>query len=59
MRNAWVLDLTTQNGLDDQELLSGLDYAAEQDWLKVGRKGLLLTKTGKVAAACGWDVAAA
>ena len=46
MANARVLDLATQNGLDDQELLSGLNYAAEQDWLKVGLKGLLLTKAG-------------
>jgi hypothetical protein len=48
MGSARVLDLATQNGLDDQELLSGLDYAAEQNWLTVGRQGLLLTEAGKV-----------
>jgi hypothetical protein len=47
MGKAWVLDLATQNGLDDQELLSGLDYAAEQNWLKVRRKGLFLTEAVK------------
>jgi hypothetical protein len=47
MHCAWVLDLASQNGLDDQEFLSGLDYAAEQSWLKVERKGLLLTEGGK------------
>jgi hypothetical protein len=36
MENAWVLDLAMEKGLADQELLSGLDYAAEQDWLIVG-----------------------
>ncbi len=58
MANARVLDLATQNGLDDQELLSGLNYAAEQDWLKVGLKGLLLTKAGKAATTSTGKVAA-
>jgi hypothetical protein len=58
MHNTWVLDLATQNGLDDQELLSGLNYAAEQCWLKVERKGLLLTEAGKAATASSWNVAA-
>jgi hypothetical protein len=58
MGNTWVFDLATQNGLDDQALLSGLDYAAEQKWLKVGRKGLLLTEAGKAATTCSWKVAA-
>jgi hypothetical protein len=58
MGNAWALDLATQNGLEDQELLSGLDYAAEQNWLKVGRKGLLLTAAGKAATTSRWDIAA-
>jgi hypothetical protein len=49
MRNAWVLDLATQNGLDDQVLLSGLNYAAEQNWLELRRKGLSLTEAGKAA----------
>jgi hypothetical protein len=56
MRNAWVLDIATQNGLDDQELLSGLNYAAEQNWLKVDKTGLLLTTAGK--AATNWKIAA-
>jgi hypothetical protein len=56
--NAWVLDLATQNGLDDAALLSGLNYAAEQNWLKVGRKGLLLTEAGKAATSSNWNVAA-
>jgi hypothetical protein len=56
--NAWVLDFATQNGLDDQELLSGLDYAAEQNWLEVGLKGLLLTEAGKAATTSSWNVAA-
>jgi hypothetical protein len=42
--NGRILDIATRNGVDDQELLSGLNYAAEQDWLKVGKKGVLLTK---------------
>ena len=58
MGNAWILDLSTQNGLDDQELLSGLDYAAEQNWLEVEQEGLLLTEAGKVAAVSGWTAAA-
>jgi len=58
MDNAWVLDLSTQNGLDDQELLSGLDYAAEQGWLEVGQEGLSLTEAGKAATASGWNAAA-
>jgi len=58
MANAWVLDLSMQNGFDDQELLSGLDYAAEQNWLEVEQEGLLLTEVGKVAAASGWTAAA-
>ena len=58
MAHAWVLDLSMQNGFDDQELLSGLDYAAEQNWLEVEQEGLLLTEVGKVAAASGWTAAA-
>jgi len=51
MSSAWVLELMTQNGFDDLRLLSGLNYAAEQNWLKVTPKGLLLTEAGKAAAA--------
>lgn len=58
MRSAWVLDVATKNGLDDQEVLSGLNYAAEHNWLKIGEKGLLLTKAGKAAATSSWKVAA-
>ena len=47
MDNAWVLDLSTQNGLDDQELLSGLDYAAEQDWLGSRARGTLANGSGE------------
>ena len=53
MGNAWVLHLATQNGFDDLGLLSGLDYAAEQDWLIVGRQELLLTEAGTAATASG------
>jgi hypothetical protein len=56
--NAWVLDVATRNGLDDHEVLSGLNYAVEQDWLKIGQKGLLLTKAGKAATTSNWNVAA-
>jgi hypothetical protein len=48
----------TQNGFDDLRLLSGLNYAAEQNWLNVTPKGLLLTEAGKAAAASGWNAAA-
>jgi hypothetical protein len=58
MSSAWVLELMTQNGFDDLRLLSGLNYAAEQDWLKITSKGLLLTEAGKVAAASGLNAAA-
>jgi hypothetical protein len=58
MGSAWVLDLATQNGFDDQRLLSGLDYAVEQDWLVVEQQELLLTEAGKVATASGWTAAA-
>jgi hypothetical protein len=58
MGNVWVLDLATQNGFDDQRLLSGLDYAVEQDWLVVEQQELLLTEAGKVATASGWTAAA-
>jgi len=58
MSSAWVLELMTQNGFDDLRLLSGLSYAAEQNWLKVTSKGLLLTEAGKAAAASGWNAAA-
>jgi len=58
MSSAWVLELMTQNGFDDLRLLSGLNYAAEQNWLKVTPKGLLLTEAGKAAAASGWNAAA-
>ena len=58
MENAWVLDLAMEKGLDDQELLSGLDYAVEQDWLIVGRNVLLLTEAGKAATASGLIAAA-
>ena len=58
MSSAWGLELMTQNGFDDLRLLSGLNYAAEQDWLKVTSKGLLLTEAGKVAAAFGLNAAA-
>ena len=58
MENAWVLDLAMEKGLDDQELLSGLDYAVEQDWLIVGRNVLLLTEAGKAATASGLTAAA-
>jgi hypothetical protein len=58
MGNAWVLDLSEQNGLDDQELLSGLDYAAEQNWLEVGQTGLLVTEAGKAATVSDSNVAA-
>ena len=58
MSSAWVLELMTQNGFDDLRLLSGLNYAAEQDWLEITSKGLLLTEAGKVAAASGWNAAA-
>jgi hypothetical protein len=58
MANAWVLDLATQNGLDDQEILSGLNYGVEQNWLKICQKGLLLTKAGKAATTSSWKVAA-
>jgi hypothetical protein len=58
MSSAWVLDLMTQNGFDDLRLLSGLNYAAEQNWLKVTPKGLLLTEAGKAAAASVWNAAA-
>jgi hypothetical protein len=58
MSSASILELMTQNGFDDLRLLSGLNYAAEQDWLKVTSKGLLLTEAGKVAAASGWNAAA-
>jgi hypothetical protein len=53
--SAWVLELMTQNGFDDLRLLSGLNYAAEQNWLKVTPKGLWLTEAGKAAAASGWN----
>lgn len=53
MDNAWVLNIATESGLADQELLSGLGYAAEQNWLTVEQKGLLLTEAGKVAAITG------
>ena len=58
MAHAWVLDLSMQNGFDDQELLSGLGYAAEQNWLEVEQEGLLLTEAGNVAAVSGWTAAA-
>jgi hypothetical protein len=58
MSSAWVLELMTQNGFDDLRLLSGLNYAAEQDWLKITSKGLLLTEAVKVAAASGLNAAA-
>jgi hypothetical protein len=58
MSSAWVLELMTQNGFDDLRLLSGLNYAAEQDWLKITSKGLLLTEAGKVAAASGLNAVA-
>ena len=51
-------NLAMEKGLDDQELLSGLDYAAEQDWLIVGRNVLLLTEAGKAATVSGWTAAA-
>ena len=57
MPSAWVLDkVITPNGLDDQELLSGLNYAAEQNWLTFARTGLLLTKAGR--AVTSRDIAA-
>ena len=52
MSSAWVLELMTLR------LLSGLNYAAEQNRLKVTPKGLLLTEAGKAAAASGWNAAA-
>lgn len=56
--NASVLDLAAQNGFDDQELLSGLNYAAEHNWITVGGKGLQLMESGAAATICSSDVAA-
>jgi hypothetical protein len=58
MDSAWVLGVLTQNGLNDEELLVGLNYAAEQDWLEIGSTGLLFTKLGKAAITAGLTVAA-
>lgn len=58
MSSAWLLESMTQNGFDDLRLLSGLNYAAEQDWVQVTPKGLLLTGAGKAAAVSGVNVAA-
>ena len=58
MSSARLIELMTQNGFDDLRLLSGLNYAAEQDWLEITLKGLLLTEAGKIAAASGWNAAA-
>jgi hypothetical protein len=58
MDSAWVLGVLTQNGLNDEELLVGLNYAAEQDWLEIGSTGLLFTKLGKAAVTAGLTVAA-
>jgi hypothetical protein len=43
MRNAWVFDIATQNGLDDQTSFHS------QNWLKVGKTGFLLAKKRKAA----------
>jgi hypothetical protein len=56
MSSARVLELMTQNGFDDLRLLSGLNYTAEEDWVKFTAEGLLLTE--KAAAASGLNVAA-
>ena len=58
MSSARVLELMTQNGFDDLRLLSGLNYAAEEDWVEFTAEGLLLTEAGKAAAASGFNVAA-
>jgi hypothetical protein len=58
MTNAWVLDIATGSGLDDREIVSGLNYAVERNWLKIGSNGLLLTKAGKAAAISSWKAAA-
>jgi hypothetical protein len=58
MSSARVLELMTQNGFDDLGLLSGLNYAAEEDWVKFTAEGLLLMEAGKAAAASGLNVAA-
>jgi hypothetical protein len=58
MSSARVLELMTQNGFDDLRLLSGLNYAAEEDWVKFTAEGPLLTEAGKAAAASGLNVAA-
>lgn len=56
--NASVLDLAAQNGLDDQELLSGLNYAAEQNWITLASTGLQLMATGAAATVSSSNVAA-
>jgi len=59
MPSAWVLDtVMTKNGLDEQELLSGLNYAAEQNWLTIAKTGLLLTKAGRAVTMQSRDIAA-
>lgn len=58
MSSARLIELMTQNGFDDLRLLSGLNYAAEENWVNVTAEGLLLTEAGKAAAASGLNVAA-
>lgn len=58
MGSAWVLDLATQNGFDDQELLSGLNCAVEQNWLTVARTEFSLTNAGRAVSMPSRDVAA-
>jgi hypothetical protein len=58
MPNAWVLDVATASDLEDREILLGLNYAVEQDWLKIGPQGLLLTEAGKTATMFSWNAAA-
>ena len=58
MSSARVLELMTQNGFDDLRLLSGLNYAAEEDWVRFTPEGLLLTEAGKAAAASDLNAAA-
>ena len=56
--NPWILDVAAQNGIGDQDLLAGLNYAAEQNWITIESEGLQLIATGAAATITGSNVAA-